>query len=483
MSPMSVISPSNHRYGWLRMLFFLALIATPRPLLAHASLRKSLPGANARLAQMPNAIRLWFTEEPELSLTVVRLLDSAGVVIPVGAATHDVDGKFTVRISIDGALHPGVYTVKWRTVATDGHPSSGSFTFRVLEAPRGSSSAVGSPSEGRTISPAAPAPETTARAQTAERQTAPEPTVVTPLHVVVRFVSFVALLALIGATVFWYLVLPRANANLDAASRSRTSISNTLANGAAIAAAGYVLAAGARLWLQSRTIMGAAMMGPAHMRSMAMATHWGAIWRTQVVVGVVALGGALLARRYRSAGWFIVALASMTLALATALGGHAAAAESQRPLAVIDDTLHVLGAAGWLGSLLWVTFIALPVLHRANEDRARRVASLVEVFSPTALACGGIVAVTGLVSAWLRLGRIDTLWTSSYGQVLLVKLALLVGVGATGFYNWRYVQPSLGTDAATARLGRSARVELTVGLLVLVATAVLVAMPTPVSLE
>ncbi|MEO7964997.1 MAG: hypothetical protein ABIT38_13925, partial [Gemmatimonadaceae bacterium] len=61
---------------------------------------------------------------------------------------------------------------------------------------------------------------------------------------------------------------------------------------------------------------------------------------------------------------------------------------------------------------------------------------------------------------------------------LLVKLAILALVAITGFYNWRYVQPQLGTDLATARLKRSATVELTVALLVLLVTAILVASPT-----
>jgi putative copper export protein len=42
------------------------------------------------------------------------------------------------------------------------------------------------------------------------------------------------------------------------------------------------------------------------------------------------------------------------------------------------------------------------------------------------------------------------------------------------------VRPALGDDAGTARLRRSAAAELAVGALVLLATAVLVATPTPV---
>ena len=60
-----------------------------------------------------------------------------------------------------------------------------------------------------------------------------------------------------------------------------------------------------------------------------------------------------------------------------------------------------------------------------------------------------------------------------------MKLALLGVVAALGYHNWRRVQPALGTDEATARLERSATMELVVGLLVIIVTAVLVATPTP----
>jgi copper transport protein len=70
------------------------------------------------------------------------------------------------------------------------------------------------------------------------------------------------------------------------------------------------------------------------------------------------------------------------------------------------------------------------------------------------------------------------LWTTPYGQVLVRKLVLVGVVALVGAYNWRRVRPALGTDAATGRLRRSMWTELCVGLLVLLATAVLVATPT-----
>ncbi|MBW3655662.1 MAG: CopD family protein, partial [Gemmatimonadetes bacterium] len=71
-------------------------------------------------------------------------------------------------------------------------------------------------------------------------------------------------------------------------------------------------------------------------------------------------------------------------------------------------------------------------------------------------------------------------WGTGYGRALLLKVALLTAVAATGFYNWRRVLPRLGVDdEGTRRLQRSARVELAIAAAVLLVTAVLVALPTP----
>ena len=454
------------RHLWLALALSVGF---SHPAWAHAHLRKSDPGAHATVSP-PGAIRLWFTEEPELMLTVVRLTDSAGTVVALGAPLHDVDGALSVRLSIATALHPGRWTVTWKTAALDGHPSNGTFTFRVAElAPAVTTlPSLGANSAGVITPPAAPAKAESPAASN-------DPDALTPMYVVARALSFIALLALIGAAAFRYTVVARLPRGLVADSGVMMP---RLATGATAAAVFYLVAAAVRLSLQNQMMTGDAMLDTAHMRSMAMETHWGAIWRLQFGAGVAALLAALSARRGQAAAWPVIALCAIALALSSALGGHAAGSESFRTLSVVDDTLHVVGAAGWLGSLLWLTVVAIPSLQRAN-DRASKIASMVRAFSPTALGFAALVGATGLVSAWLRLGSVHMLWSSSYGQALLVKLILLGGVAATGFYNWRYVQPALGTDGASARLLTSARAELVVGLLVIIATAVLVAMPTP----
>ena len=64
---------------------------------------------------------------------------------------------------------------------------------------------------------------------------------------------------------------------------------------------------------------------------------------------------------------------------------------------------------------------------------------------------------------------------------MLVKLALLVGVAAIGFWNWRVITPRLNADdpAAPQQLRRAIAAELSLALLLVAVTAVLIGLGTP----
>ena len=124
---------------------------------------------------------------------------------------------------------------------------------------------------------------------------------------------------------------------------------------------------------------------------------------------------------------------------------------------MVADGLHVLGAGGWLGSLSVVVLAGIPAAWALPEDaRGPAVADLINAFSPTALVFAGIVATTGVFAAWLHVGSVDALWMTTYGRVLLVKLAVLSLVAGNGAYNWLRVKPQLGFDGAEQRIRRVA---------------------------
>jgi copper transport protein len=454
------------------LLLCVALLMRPAIAWAHAHLKKATPAAGSSTSTPPHAIRLWFSEKPELSLTNVTLADSAGTLVTLGAPASDADGPLAVSIAIPSVLGAGLYTVTWSTAAADGHPSKGHFSFRVT-AP-----AVPVPSNAPPVTPApivrGVTPDTPVTTATGSEDAAAG--AITPAFVVVRAISFAAMLAMIGAVAFRLGVLSRVK-ELDAATES--AMATRIASLSAIAAGVFVIATLARLYLQNRMMSGDIATDVAHLRAMSMETNWGAAWRPQLAAGVVAFFGFLIVRRMSTMGWMVLGAVLITLAAVTATAGHAGSSPQLPLLAVLADTFHIIGASGWMGSLLWMVVAGLPIIQSSSDRRAARAAALVHAFSPMALGFGGVVGVTGVVSAKLKFDTFSALWSTSYGQVLLVKLALLVALAALGYHNWRRVRPSLGTDEGTARLERSASIEVGIGVLVVIVTAILVATPTP----
>ena len=443
-------------------LFAGVAVLWPALLWAHARLTRSEPGAKAELAVVPSVIRLWFSEAPESALSTITLTDSAGAVVAVGPVASD-SSRLGIRAPITAPLMPGRYTVAWRVAGRDGHPITGSYTFVVLAS-------------------AAPQPSVAPDADSLRRASTPPveaddagPSGESAAYVATRFATFVALLALVGVVVFKLGVVDRIP---GLGTKARLEGTRGLARLAGGAACVLMLAAAARLQLQQELLTDPSHL--VHLQTLAANTEWGRAWILQVACALIVAVAAWIGRRGNSGPWAVAALACVVLAFTPGLGGHAAASPNARGLSIVADGLHVLGAAGWLGGLACLLLIGLPAAAHATEGRWQTVAAMVTAFSPVALICAGLVLLTGVLTAWLRLGAIAPLWTSGYGRVLLVKVALLVGVAGTGAYNWLRVKPALGTPEATARLRKSATVELAVGLAVIVVTAVLVALPTPI---
>ena len=482
------------RAAMVAVLSIAGLFGAPAVLLAHAHLTRSEPTSGARLSASPASIRLWFSEAPELAFTKIRLFGADSSEIALGVVSRAPGQPLGVSAAIASPLAPGQYIVEWRTAAADGHPSHGRFSFTVLT-PQGSMTPMTSPS----------APTTGAHTQMMQRHTQGQPHAMGSLddgglgaesiaYVIVRWVSFTALLALIGVAVLYWLVLPGTVRLADSYGRgdSARAIRMTVSRRAAwlgvLASAALAIADIARLYVQSSAIHGVAgAMNHAMLQEMVTQTTWGSAWLLQAVtavVAVVALAAAMRgpagAARRAAVPWAIATTAILVLAFTPALGGHAAAPPRLTTLAVVADALHVLGAGGWLGTLLALVTVAVPaVLATSSVERGGIVADFINAFSPPALGFASLVVLTGVFAGWLHIGSLAALWNSSYGKTLLLKVALLVPVLGTGAYNWRRVRPRLGDVAAARHLRRSATMELVIGAMVVGVTAVLVALQTP----
>lgn len=447
---------------------------------------------------IPRQLRLDFTEVPDLTFSRVSLIGPGGTSVTLGPLVYAQDSHRAVVTAISGALPAGTYTVQWQLAGDDGHPVRGDFQFTVAPG------AMLMDTSARRMPPAA-APGFAGGTMAMHHDPASMPQgagfgAESPGYVVLRWLQFVALLLAIGSVAFGQLVL--------GSMRRRAGGSTRLIGVAGMRAARIgLLAIGAlfvtllgRLVAQSYAMHGAADIWNVRASvDMIGKTMWGRGWLMQLAGIVVAGIGFTLARRTgpqsRLPGqsgpiaggpsvWPLATLGVLLLAFSASLSGHAAALPAWRGVGVFADALHVIGAGSWLGSLTLLLLAGIPAAMQLDaEERGSGVARLVNAFSPVALGSAGLAVVTGVVAAWLHLGRIPALWGTRYGITLLAKLAVLSVVALTGFYNWRFVQPRLGSDDATARLRRSATVEVAVAVLVLLVTAVLVATPTALDMD
>ena len=454
----------------------VALLAAPAPAYAHGHLTASQPAAGARLTVAPSMLALTFSEAPELAVTSLRLLlagaDSTQVVL--GTLQRGGDAH-TVTAAITGPLRAGRYVVYWQMAGADGHVTRGNYSFTIAEGAAGLQPLAAK--ESAIVAPTRPDTALLARPGGFDSSSS--------AYVGIRWAQFAGLLLLIGAVAFRWWVLPRAGASL--VEPVRQGLTSRLA--AVGLWGGWLLAVTAllRLIAQSATIHGpAGMLDPALVGTLVGATSWGHGWVFEVVWLAVALPSLAQARRNPASpvAWGFAAAATVALAFVPALSGHAAAMPAQAAIAVVADVFHVLGAGAWLGGLAMVLFVALPMVAReAGEPRVDALAPMVNAFSRLALGSAALLVLTGVIAARYHVGSFHAFRDTSYGQVLLVKLALVLFLVLVGSYNWRRVKPSLATDpAGPARLRRSARLELALGLAVLLVTAFLVALPTPMDL-
>ncbi|HSC32556.1 MAG TPA: CopD family protein [Gemmatimonadaceae bacterium] len=458
----------------------LAGLAIPRTAFAHLVLVSSAPPAGSTLDAAPAAVGLSFSEDPQLAPTHIEVLNAAGARVDSGPPRLVQIPKHTLMVGLVHALQPGRYTVRWRSTSDDGHPVHGSFSFTISAraaavAPQANPAPAASPPPDTMTPPHAP-PSMVAT----DTSSAGGFDVESFWYVAVRWLGFVAMLALVGSIVLARWVTPRARAGRAELAR-RVDI--RAAGVLRIAAALLVVDAALRLAAQIAALRGNPPM-PVDVGGVVTATVWGWAWLLQVAAAIIALAAGVPSRRTGSAHWRFAEVCAVLLALSFSMSGHAGDAGSWREVAVCADALHILAAGAWLGTLLGVALVAMPAcLGQDPGARGPAAADFVNAFSPVALVSAGVVVATGIIAAWLHLGSWHAFVDSDYGRTLLIKLALVATVLALGAINWRVMRPSLGSEAAARRLRRSAALELLAGAAVLAATAVLVASSPPAEMQ
>ncbi|TPI37219.1 copper resistance protein CopC [Mesorhizobium sp. B3-1-9] len=406
--PSSTNRTAGRHIGLLAWLFVslvaISVLALPSRAFAHAALVATDPPDGAVLTQSRAQFSLSFSEPVSpLVLTLVR---------PDGsqlALTSFHLNDQTVEIDNPETLKPGTHVLSWRVVSVDGHPVGGSALF-----------SIGAPSAAPV---AGEAVDWTLRAAIWAA----------------RLLVYAGLfLGVGGAFALAWLAEDRR--------RGQRFVASALLFGLA----GAPLSLG----LQGLDGLGAPLARFATPAVWKTALGTSFVWT--VLIGLIALGLALLslsgpsALRKLSAGAALLCVGG-----ALSASGHASAAEPQwltRPLVF----LHGAAIAFWAGSL---TPLGLALRRQPAEAKA-----FLRRFSRAILPVVILLAASGIVLAIIQVQQPAALIDTSYGRLLLLKLALLLFLFTLAAVNrWTLTAPAeAGDTEVQRRLARSIRIEVVI---------------------
>lgn len=426
---------------------FIALGSGAPPAYAHAELLDTTPADGAVLEAAPATVELRFNEQVSVVEDANRLFLGDGTQVPLDARTVNT----SVIITMPEGLNDGAYTLGYRVVSADGHPVGGALTFQV--------------GEGN-----APAPTPGAGIDVGE------PLVTSAVVAILQIAQYLGLFLVAGLVFFERFVLgttlPRARGFgrlLWGGLMSAVAASLLLlpASGARVAGAELV-----RYLPESGDLV------------FAPAAVWapGVSWQLLVAAGIVTVFGAaallLRARAVMSGGLRVggsattestatgssatgsvtayLAVAAATIALTAPLWvGHSHTVQPVWGM-LLADFGHMLAGAYWVGGIA-----GLIVFLRAGRSAA--ALGVVSRFSRFALVSVLVLGASGLVMGWLIIGSWTTLFTSVYGQLLLVKLGIVAVIIVLAALNRQVFLPRIAklpeAEARWIRLRRTLRFE------------------------
>ena len=388
----------------LGAVLVLLVLGGAGPASAHAALKSTDPEDGTVLRSAPRSITLTFTESVGLLDDSFRVLDPDNRRVDIGEAQHAEGRSDTASVTLPAKLAKGTYVVAWRVVSADSHPVGGAFTFSVGKA----SATVATVDTGPVENPATAS-----------------------LYNIARYLAYLAVALLIGTAAFVALCRPtdRGPLRKPLVVGWWTLLGTTLAllalrapyetgrgPAAALAAAAFTRTLTGRPGLALLARLALLLIAAAFAVRLRKRDAWPR--------PLLAAGGAL----------------GVTLALTWAASEHASAG-IQVPLAMASAVLHLLAMAVWLGGLTAL----LILLHRTEPPSA-----VVARFSRLAFASVTVLVVTGVYQSWRGLGSWSALTGTTYGRLLLVKVAAVVLLLTAAGLSRRWTARLVTADAETA---------------------------------
>lgn len=489
---------AGHRWLGLAVAVTLACVcilvqAPTAP--AHAQLLGTSPAAGSTVLVQPREAIFEFNQAVGGTVGAVRVYDAQGDEVDDLNVSHSYGNERWMGVGLKPHLPDGTYTATYRVISADTHIIYGGLVFN--------------------LGHAGAAPKLTVAGLIGKNRSGK---ITQVAFGVVRGLDYLTIALTIGGLAFALLTWPPALGAVAGPERRWSAASQVFASrmwrllsvaivlGVIVSALGVLLqgssAAGASLWSSLKSAIVANTLE----------SRFGEVWAARaidwVLLGVLLLASRMLGatvipvldsdaagsqgvahvRRPHGVVVALLALGGAYLAITPALAGHASS-ESPTDLFFPSDAVHVLAASVWVGGIACL-LTALPGATRRLEgpERSRLLLATLARFSPLALASVIAIAATGAIQAYIDVRSLHGLIHTTYGALVIVKIALLIGLIGFGWVNRARAIPMLGrivsedhSPGGTGILARrTMRSELALMLCVLGVTAALVAYVPPI---
>lgn len=398
---------------------------------AHAILLKSDPAQDAVLTTPPQQVRMWFSEALNPAFSTAVVVNAYNKRVDKGDAHVSSNNSLEMDVSLPPNLPPSVYVVVWRTdSAADGHVLRGSFLFTVAQ-PNGTVPTL----NGNTI----PGENQLGGGNLTGLYTGQFDGPTTFNLIMITLVELCALFWVAGQ--IWLMFVLQLAPNKDEALKAiNQQVQQRFERRFAPLVLLVLLLANIGVLIgQALTLTGGdwgAALAPQLLFGLGTSGRFGTYMILREVVIALALLLAFYVLFFKQRPRLVnTLLPSINLILgailfiAISMSSHASAVSNSLLIyAVLADWLHLLAAALWVGGMMYIATIYLPVLKsKLVIERAHSLITLLPYFTPLAITGVVVMAITGPFSATIHLTSWLQLFNTAYGRALTVKI-LLVGV-------------------------------------------------------